>query len=440
MENEVINPEPTPHKKNAFGYKSYTLTFFGALVSNLGNIFYSFAVSFYILKLTNNNAFIQGAYLATGGITYVLFTLFGGVISDRFHKGKIMFICDYLKGFMIIAFHLLIMLALNDDMAKIAILFVVTVLGNIIGAIFTPASSSLLPRVVPEELLQQGQSYFSMMQSMNGILGVILAGILYSVLPVNILFIIVGGCYIISGFTEMFINYNHEKKEDKLTIRTAFQDIGIGVKYLFSYKPLLYLIIVIFFINFFFSPITSNFIPYFVASDVANSEYLFKEFMQPEMWSSIISVSFGIGMIIMALIISTRKPKPTMVKGLRICFVLIDILLIAFSVNYFIYAKGMIEINAVLIPIVFGTLLIGLILPAINIPMSTKIMTIVDKDKLGKVSSVMDVGTQGLIPLSSFLAGIVISGIGASYLLIICAAGLSLLTIAIFVSKNIAQL
>ena len=63
MENEVINPEPTPHKKNAFGYKSYTLTFFGALVSNLGNIFYSFAVSFYILKLTNNNAFIQGAYL-----------------------------------------------------------------------------------------------------------------------------------------------------------------------------------------------------------------------------------------------------------------------------------------------------------------------------------------------------------------------------------------
>ena len=440
MENEVINPEPTPKKKNVFGYKNYTLTFFGALVSNLGNIFYSFAVSFYILKLTNNDAFIQGAYLATGGITFVLITLFGGVISDRFHKGKIMYICDYLKGIMIIGFHLLIMLALNDDMAKVAILFAVTILGNIIGAIFTPASSSLLPRVVPEDLIQQGQSYFSMMQSMNGILGVILAGILYSVLPVNILFIIVGGCYIISGFTEMFINYNHEKKEDKLTIKTTFQDIGIGVKYLFSYKPLLYLIIVILFINFFFSPITSNFIPYFVASDVASNDYLFKEFMQPEMWSSIISVAFGVGMIIMALIISTRKQQSSIVKGLRICFVLIDILFIAFSVNYFIYAKGMIEINAVLIPIVVGTLFIGLILPAINIPMSTKIMTIVDKDKLGKVSSVMDVGTQGLIPLSSFLAGIVISGIGASYLLIICAAGLSLITIAIFVSKNIAQL
>ena len=39
---------------NVFQYKNYTLTFFGALVSNLGNLLYSFAVSFYILKLTNN--------------------------------------------------------------------------------------------------------------------------------------------------------------------------------------------------------------------------------------------------------------------------------------------------------------------------------------------------------------------------------------------------
>ena len=98
MEEEVQVQQPEPQQskpKNVFRNRNYTLVFLGALVSNIASLFYSFAVSFYILALTGNNAFIQGLYLATGGIVYVAVTLFGGVISDRFHKGKIMFICDY---------------------------------------------------------------------------------------------------------------------------------------------------------------------------------------------------------------------------------------------------------------------------------------------------------------------------------------------------------
>ena len=70
-----------------------------------------------------------------------------------------------------------------------------------------------------------------MMDSGLSILGVILAGILYAVLPINVLFLIVGGCYVLSGFSEMFINYNYQKKEGKLTVRTVFSDIGDGFKY-----------------------------------------------------------------------------------------------------------------------------------------------------------------------------------------------------------------
>ena len=170
MENETIieeennsenQPKQVEKTKNVFCYKNFTLTFLGAFVSNLGNTLYLFAVSFYILALTNNNAFIQGAYLATGGIVYVLVTLFGGVISDRFHKGKIMFMCDYAKGGMLIAFTLLLMLVIQDPSAKVVVLFIIAVLGNIIAAIFSPAASSLLPRIVPEKSYQQAQSYNS---------------------------------------------------------------------------------------------------------------------------------------------------------------------------------------------------------------------------------------------------------------------------------------
>ena len=205
MEEEVIVEEQKqPEKlKNVFCYKNFTLAFLGALVSNLGNTLYVFAVSFYILALTGNNAFIQGLYLATGGIVYVLVTLFGGVISDRFHKGKIMFICDYAKGAMLIAFTLLLMFLVKDANAKVVILFVITVIGNAIAAIFSPAAASLLPHIVPEKSYQQGQSYYSLMQSSLGVLGVILAAVLYSVLDIHVLFFSVGWLTITPRWTAL---------------------------------------------------------------------------------------------------------------------------------------------------------------------------------------------------------------------------------------------
>ena len=46
--------------RNVFAGRNFRLVFFGALVSELGALLYSFAVSFYILEISNNNAFLQG--------------------------------------------------------------------------------------------------------------------------------------------------------------------------------------------------------------------------------------------------------------------------------------------------------------------------------------------------------------------------------------------
>ena len=426
--------------KNVFRYKNFTLAFLGALVSNLGNILYNFAVSFFILKLTDNNAFIQGAYLATGGIVYVLFTLFGGVISDRFHKGKIMYICDYLKGGVIIGFTLLLMFVFKDATAQVVVLFILAVITNIIAAIFAPAAASLMPHIVPGQSIQQAQSYYSAMQSSLSILGVVLAGILYSVLPINTFFIIVGACYVLSGVSEMFIRYNHQKREEKLTINVVFSDIGDGFKYLVRLKPIFYILGAILFVNFFFSPINSNFLPYFIATDIAPSDYLFKSFMEPEMWQSIFSVAMGIGMIVMALILSTKKTADRIIKPLRISIVIFVALAILLTTSYVLFANNVISVNALLITDVVIILLMGASLALINIPMTSKVMTTVDKEKLGKVSSVIDIGSQGLIPFATFLAGLVISGLGPMWLLIISTTGLALACTVILVNKQIGKL
>ena len=62
--------------QNVFHNKNFVLVFLGALVSNIGSLFYSFSVGYWILDITNNNAIIQGIYLGVCGLTFVLFSLF----------------------------------------------------------------------------------------------------------------------------------------------------------------------------------------------------------------------------------------------------------------------------------------------------------------------------------------------------------------------------
>jgi len=437
-----MNEEEKKVKKNVFRNKNFTLGFLGALVSNVGSLFYSFAVSFYILKITDNNALIQGLYLAVGGAVFCVVTLFGGAIGDRFNKAKIMYICDYIKGAVIIVFTILLMTVITSATAKVAALFVVTIIGNAIGGIFTPASSALLPQIVEEDMYQQAQSYYSIMSSFQSIVGVILAGILYTLVPINTLFLIVGVCYILSGISEMFIKYEsaYEKRDEKLTVKAVLSDIKEGFKYVVSMKAILALILCILFVNFFFSPVFDNFAPYFVATDIANSDYMFKEHIAPEMWSSFFSVAIGIGSLIMGIIMSNAEQKEKFSGTIRWSMVAITVVIGLIPAAYILYTGGVVGINVVLAATIIVLLALGMLLVLINVSTSTLTMKIVDKDKMGKVTSVGSIGSQGLIPVAMFLGGVAITYLGSAGLLIVCTAGLLITTLFLFFNKSIKEL
>ena len=436
---EISEPVKT---RNVFTNRNFTLTFLGALVSNVAALFYSFAVSFYILKITKNNALIQGLYLATGGITFCIVTLLGGVISDRFNKAKIMYMCDYLKGGIIIGFTLLLMFAIKSVVWQVTSLFIVTVLLNAIAGIFTPASASLLPQIVKEQQFQQAQSYFSILNSFQSIVGVILAGILYTLIPINVLFMIVGACYILSAISEMFIRYDSkfEKRNEKLTMKVVFSDIGSGFKYLVSIKAILAIMICVLFINFFFSPIFDNFAPYFIATDVTGTNYMFHESMAPEMWSSFFSVAVGLGSLIMGIILSTQKQKEKCNGLIRWSMIGVSAVIILMTVAYILFKNGVIDINALLITVIAVLFVVGICIILINVPSTTAMMKIVDKDKFGKVSSVANIGSQGLIPLSMLLGGLALNYIGSIGLLAICAGGFLITSLVLFVIKPVRDI
>ncbi len=431
--------DSTEKRENVFSNRNFRLVFLGALVSELGALLYSFAVSFYILDISGNNAFLQGLYLALCGFALLLFTPLGGVLGDRYNKATIMYVCDYIKGGIIILTTVL-MLVFKDPNAHIVLLFALGIIGNAVSGIFTPASGALFPHIIREDQLQQANAYFTIKSSLEGIFGIILAGILYAALSIYALFFIVGFCFVASAVSEMLIRYEHRPSEEHLTVRLVFKDMGEGIRYIKTNKAISALLIAILFINFFITPVTGNFLPYFVKADLASSpSYLLDGFLTPELWSSVVNVFFGISSLIGAAILSAKQQEENCGRKTSIRLCLFAGIMAMLTISYWQFVDRGLSINAFLVALSLSCFGMGLLISFINIPISTAFMRIVDKDKLSKVTSITSIGSQGMTPIASVLAGLVIEGMGCTPLLIFCSAGFALTAVLMLTNRHIKE-
>ena len=426
--------------ENVFRSRNYRLIFFGALVSELGALLYSFAVSFYILQISGNNAFLQGLYLSLCGVALLLFTPVGGVLGDRFSKAKIMYLCDFCKGGTIILATVL-MLLLPGAVAHILILFVLGVLGNVISGIFNPAAGALIPHIVKENQLQQANSYFAVKNAVESIMGVVLAGVLYAAMPIHTLFFVVGACFIASAVSETMIRCPYTPPADRLTLRIAVRDMGGGLKYLRTQKAILALLGAVVFINFFAAPVTGNFIPYFVRTDLAGAaSYLLDRLLTPELWSSVISMSIGLGSLIGAVVLSARQPAEKCGHAIAVQLCANAAIFILLSFSYWLLVDRGISLNVFLPLFCLGGFVTGLQLSFVNIPITTAVMRLVDRDKLSKVNSIINVGSQAMIPIASVLAGAVLQNLGSTVLLFVCTLGFSVMAVLLLMNKPVREL
>ncbi|MBR4163991.1 MAG: MFS transporter [Solobacterium sp.] len=429
------------HKKdNVFLNRNFRLVFFGALVSELGATLYSFAVSFYILEISRNNAFLQGLYLALCGIAMLIFTMIGGVLGDRMSKAKIMYLCDYLKGGMILSATVLMMVFPSVN-AQLMILFILGILGNMVSGVFNPAAGALFPHIVREDQLQQANAYFSMKNALETILGIILAGILYATLPIYTLFFIVGACYIASGISEMMIRYEFHPSDERLTLKLALQDAAEGIAYLRTKKAILAMIIAILFINFFFAPVTANFLPYFIKTNLAEaSSYLLDNILTPELWLSVAEVCFGISSLLGAAILSSRPQADKCGKKIARFLCMIAVVFIGVTLCYLVFVDHNTQINVFLITLCLGFFAIGFLISSINIPINTAVLRIVDRDKLRKVNSLTSIGSQSMIPIASVLAGGILKAFGSTALLVFCSLGFTITAVSMLFNRQISEL
>ncbi|MFA7076448.1 MAG: MFS transporter [Candidatus Izemoplasmatales bacterium] len=433
-------------KTNVFKNKNYALLFYGVLVSNIAHILFNFVMSLYVLRVAKEvfgdvyAPLVQGIYLAVSGIILVICMPFGGVLADRINKVKIMYITDFLRGFVILGVGLLIFLDPSSSL-KLTLLFIMNIILGINSAFFNPAGGSLLKFIVSEEELPQASSYLHGSMNLQNIAGLVIGGIMFSVLNVYVIFLINGFAYLVSAVTEVFIRYDHNRHLSKVENPSVIREIKDGVKYLYGYKPMFNLLLMALAINFFIVPIMNNGFPYFIDYGLSiEDSYLFSGFLSVENWYSIILICFSVSGIIMALILAKRKKKTSYGKSLINSIIMLSAAIVSIAVIMILYFLEVIPINMTLITTVFACLFVGVASTSFNVPIQIIMQNKVDSNQLGKVVSVSNVMSQALIPFASLLAGIVISQFSIVALYALCATGIVFVVIAYYRSKSYCEL
>ncbi len=382
--------------KAVFKNTNFTLLFLGSFVSNIGTTFYNFAVGWFILSLTDSP--LQASlYIALGAIVQVITTPLAGVYADRINKIRILYITDFIRGTSVLVGGLLIF-TFSQDLYLLLILYAITVILALNNAFFNPSITALRSEIVEDDQLNQANAVFSFIGSMQTILGFLLAGIFYSLLGIELIFIINGISFIVSGITEMFIRTNHPNvkiREDDITL---LDDFKVGMRYIRHKTGLLQLMLCAVILNFASAPIFANALP-----------YLYNIALEKDpIHLSISNITFSSGMLLGGIIVGAMGSNIVIRRNVRqgltamtIGFVLVGLLMYSVSMQMISYTT----FTIIFLPLLFVFAISNIWL---NVPFMTGMMRTIDSTVRGRVLSMMETLSGALIPLSYVLGGIIL--------------------------------
>ena len=178
----------------ALAERDFRLLWIGQSGSAVGDALVGVALAFAVLDLTGSAADL-GLVFAAYSLPRVVFTLAGGVWSDRLPRQRVMVACDLLRaGAQAVVSTLLI-----TGNAQIWHLIGLAVVMGSASAFFTPASVGLMPQIVSRERVQQANALVSISQSAAHIFGPLLAGLMVATVGPGWAFAVDGVSFLVSA-------------------------------------------------------------------------------------------------------------------------------------------------------------------------------------------------------------------------------------------------
>lgn len=360
----------------AFRLKNYQLYFAGMFISLVGTWIQQIAEGWLVLELTHS-AFWVGAIAALTNLPVLFFSLFGGVIVDRFDIKKIIYVTQLL----FFIFSLILGILTVYQSITIFSLAVLAFLLGLVNAIDMPARQAYTAEMVGKKNLASAVALNSALFNSARAIGPALAGI-------TILLLGIGGAFILNAISYIAVIWAlyYIATEPKVSHPQNHPIIAIkeAVSYAFTHASIKTLLVVTALISIFgwsFSTILPVIVKDIFQKDV--STY------------SLFSSCIGLGAIAGSITVSafSLKIKP-------IIFLITGNIIFALSLLLFTYTTSLPVVLILLFLIGFGLL--------IESPIINTLIQHLSPDRLrGRIVSIYFLMFVGMMPLGSFQIGIV---------------------------------
>lgn len=180
-----------------FGARNFRLLFGGQLTSNVGDAFYAIALPWYML--THGGPQALGLVLLAYGVPRTVFIAAGGSLADRLRPRRVMLVADAARTLLIAAIGVLIsgffISPLLWQLAALSAGF------GIFSGLFLPASSSIIPDLLPDDELQAGNSLSSTSTQFASLVGPALGGLIVGFFAPWIALLADAGTFLVSALT-----------------------------------------------------------------------------------------------------------------------------------------------------------------------------------------------------------------------------------------------
>jgi DHA3 family macrolide efflux protein-like MFS transporter len=348
-------------------------------------------------------------------LPYLLIGPYAGVIADRLDRKRIMMLSDLSSATALVTFALVVEVSHGKPPAWTLLLIPFAL--STMRCFFTPAKSASIPNLVPSELLIQANALSNSTFNIVGLMGLALAaGViaqLYDRSPLNFFALLLmvnalsfaGSALFVAKLPSIVPDREHEEEKHPL------DDFKSGLRYIRGRRDIKIFIILLTAFRF-------GVAPFFVVYVAANKEW-FGGRPQTLMW---FEFTFFAGMIIGSLIAARmRVRRPTMLFSWEL--LLLGVLIAPMAIPWL----GL---------FVALNFICGFIVAAGDIPMTTYLQASVEDAYRGRVNSVKEMVTTGVMPLSMAGAGLFLNRFGLQGSFVLMGAVMAIAGAAGFIDRK----
>jgi len=400
--------------------RNFWLYAVGRLVSLIGTGVQDIAIPLFILDLTGSGTVMGTFMIITMAPRLILYPV-AGVVGDRVNRKLIMVWTDFGRGAVI----LLLAFLAAQNYITISVLFVAQFVVSLMNALFGPATMAMLPDIVEEEDLTRANSIIGSINSLSMIVGPALGGIIYAVGGIKVAFLINGISFVGSGVSEFFIKYEQKTKKFE-KVREVITDLREGLSFVKAHRGILTLLVFALMLNFLANPLFAVLVPYVMRVIIQFSAEQF----------GMLQTSFVTGILIGNIIIGTLLAKSKVEKLLNRGLLFETALIFVFVALIFPQViEGLGYASWTLFFAIFCTFaLMGMFNAFINTPIAVEFQKLVPTEFRARVFSVMEVITQGVVPIGLGIVGFLLD-VAPAHVIALTLMVVELFVVLLFIFK-----